>query len=160
MTRRPLYIGRPLNDDPGPEDFDVLEEYSKAYGFFEVAQELWRLAGREDRAEAIQEVLRSAVRYKSPRIDREHLVALREALDGLEDALVGPVIDEQHMLSMDKVNELRNRPEVLELHEVMDLDESRGDLAREAVMEALIHVDNLRGIADRALAEDAQILFD
>ena len=154
MTKRPLYIGRPLNDDPGPEDFDILEEYSKAYGFFEVAQELWRLAGREDRAEAIDDIITSAYRYKAPRIDREHLVALREALEGLEDALVGPLIDDQHLLSMDKVNELRGQTKVL------DLDESRGELARYAVQEAVIYVDHLRRMAGDALAADAELLFD
>lgn len=154
MMRLPLYIGRPLNDDPEPGDFEVLEEYDIAYGFFEVAQELWRLAGREDRAEAVEDVLLSSVRYKARRLDREHIVALREALEGLEDALKQTVIDEHELLSMDKVNELRGKTGVL------DLDESRGELARSAVSEALFYVDHLRRIADEALAADAQILFD
>lgn len=158
MRRTPLHIGRPLENEP--DEFDVIDSYDKAYGNLVLARELWRLAGRDDRAEAIEDVILDAHDHKPPRLDREHIVALRNALEGLEDALVGPVIDEQHMLSMDKVNELRSRPEVLDLHEVMDLDESRGDLAREAVMEALIYIDNLRGIVDEALAADAQILFD
>jgi hypothetical protein len=154
MMRRPLYIGRPLNDDPEPGEFDVLDEYDIAYGFFEVAQELWRLAGRADRAEAIEDVLLSSVRYKARRLDKDHIVALREALEGLEDALKATVIDEHEMLSMEKVSELRGRTKNL------DLDESRGELARYAVSEALFYVDHLRRIAAEALAADAQILFD
>lgn len=158
MKRRPLHIARPLENEA--DEFDVIDSYDKAYGNIVLSRELWQLAGRADQAEAIQDVIRSAYRYKPPRLDTEHIIALRKLLDGLEEALVGSVIDEQHLLSMDKVKELRSRPEVLDLHDVMDLDESRGDLAREAVMEALIYVDNLRGIADRALAANAQILFD
>jgi hypothetical protein len=58
------------------------------------------------------------------------------------------------MLSVAKVAELRGQTLIL------DLDESRGDLAREAVLEALVYVDHLRTIANEALAANASILFD
>jgi hypothetical protein len=166
MRRTPLHVARPIARSPsdevddGANEFEVIDSYEKAYGNLVLARELWRLVGRADRAEAVEDVILDAHDYKPPRLDREHIVALRDALDGLEAALVGPVIDEDHLLSMDKVNELRGRPEILDLHEIMDLDESRGELARYAVQEALIYVDNLRRIVDQALAEDALILFD
>lgn len=155
--RTALVLGRPLSplkENPDWDDFEILASYKRAHGFSKIAIELWRLAGRDDRAEALDTAMLNAYDYDPPRLDRERIIALRDALDGLDEALVGPVIDEEHFLSMEKVTELRGKTEAL------DLDESRGDLARHAVMEALVYVHHLRDIANDALEADAQILID
>jgi len=152
MSRQSLHLGHVSDTDP--PDVDVIESYPKAYGFLQVAMELWTLAGRADRASAIQDVITSRVDYKPRRLERPQIEVLRHLLDGLEEALVGSLTDEQHMLSAAKVEELRGHTETL------DVDESRGDLTRHAVDEALIYVHHLRTIADEALAAGASILFD
>jgi hypothetical protein len=137
-----------------PSQVSVIASNPIAYGFFEVAMELWRLAGRADRASSIRTVINSAYTVEPPRLERAQIEALRGLIDGLEQALVGTVTDDEHMLSAAKVAELRGHTQIL------DLDESRGDLAREAIQEALVYVDHLRAIADEALAANASILFD
>ena len=151
-SRQSLHIGHVSNTDP-PE-VDVIESYPKAYGFLEVAMELWRLAGREDRVSAIRRVIASRVDYEPSRLERAQIEALRDLLDGIEQALAGTLTDEEHLLSAAKVEELRDHTKTL------DLAEWRGEGARYAVQEALIYVDHLRTIADAALAAGACILFD
>jgi hypothetical protein len=152
MRRAPLHVARISGTDPS--QVCVIASNPIAYGFFEVAMELWRLAGRADRASSIRKVINSAYTVEPPRLERAQIEALRGLIDGLEQALVGTVTDDEHMLSVAKVAELRGQTLIL------DLDESRGDLAREAVQEALVYVDHLRTIADEALAANASILFD
>jgi hypothetical protein len=154
MSRIPLHLAHVSETDP-PE-VDVIDSYDKAYGFVDVAMELWRLARRDDRASAIRRVIASSVRYEPNRLERAQIEALRELLEGLEQALVGTLTDEDHMLSAAKVEELRGHTETL------DLADSFGSLARDpryAVQEALIYVDHLRTIADEALAAGASILI-
>ncbi len=116
--------------------------------------ELWRLAGREDRASAIDDVITSAYYDEPPRLKQSQIEALRGLLDGLEQALVGTLTDEEHLLSEAKVEELRGHTETL------DFAEWRGkEGARYAVQEALIYVDHLRSIANEALAAGASILI-
>jgi hypothetical protein len=116
--------------------------------------ELWRLAGRHDRASAIDDVITSAYHVKPPRLERAQIEVLRDLLQGLEETLIGTLTDEKHLLSPAKVDELRGHTETL------DLDLSRGESARFAVQEALIYIDYMRTITDKALAADASILFD
>jgi septum formation inhibitor-activating ATPase MinD len=153
MSRSSLHLGIVSNTDP-PE-VEVLDSYSKAYGFVEVAMELWRLAGRDDRAEAIDDVIASSVRFEPQRLKRAQIQALRDLLDGLEQALIGTVTDDEHFLSAAKVEELRGHSQTL------DFNESWGREARRAVREALVYVEHLRTITNRALAtEGSCILFD
>jgi len=152
MRRTPLYVARTSDDDP--PQFDVLEQYDIAYGFIEVAIELWRLAGSPDRAKAIDDVITSAYAFEPARLERDQLAALRDLLEGLEQALVGTLTDEHHMLSAAKVEELRGHVKTL------DFNESYGADARRAVQDALVYVDHLRNILDEALAAGACILFD
>jgi hypothetical protein len=155
MSRLPLHLARVSSTDP-PE-IDVIDSFDTARGFIEVAMELWRLAGREDRASAIRDVILSSLDYEPRRLERAQIEELRALLDGLEQALVGPLTDEAHMMSAAKVEELRGHTETL------DLTETFGSIRQDprgAVQEALIYVDHLRAIADDALAAGACILFD
>jgi hypothetical protein len=153
MSRLPLHLAHVSDTDP-PE-IDVIESYPKAYGFVGVTIELWQLAGRADRASAIEAVIASSVDYEPQRLERAQIEELRALLDGLEQALVGTLTDEEHLLSEAKVEELRDHTETL------DFAEWRGkEGARYGVQEALMYVDHLRTIADTALAAGACILFD
>jgi hypothetical protein len=153
MSRLPLHLARV--SDTNPPEVDVIDSYDKARGFIEVAMELWRLAGRNDRASAIRRVIVSSVDYEPQRLERAQIKELRDLLDGLEQALVGTLTDEEHLLSEAKVEELRGHTETL------DFAEWRGkEGARYSVQEALIYVDHLRAILDEALAAGACILFD
>lgn len=97
----------------------------------------------------------SAFELEPPRLDKPRLECLRDALSGLEDALVGTLTDAEHLLSLERVKELRGKSENLDLGEWRS-DES----ARHAVEEALVYVDHLRSIIDEALAADACIVWD
>lgn len=152
MRRTPLHIARVSNDVP--PKIDVIASNEIAYGFVEVAAELWELAGRPDRAKQIDEVISSAYELEPAQLQSTHQRALRSLLEGLEKALVGTVTDEQHVLSRKQIAQLRERAKVV------DLDESWGADARYAIQSALIYVDHLRAILDEALAQDASILFD
>lgn len=152
MQRTPLYLARVSDTDPA--DVDVLSTYEIAYGFIGVAKELWQLAGREDRANKITEVIHSAYELEPPQLQSTQQRTLRSLLEGLENALVGTVTDEQHMLSREQIAPLRERAKVI------DLDESWGVDACYAIQSALVYVDHLRNILDEALAQDAVILFD
>jgi len=152
MRRTPLHVARITEDDA--HEVEVISSYDNAYGFIEVAVDLWRLAGRADRAQAIDDVITGAYVHDPPRLDATALSELRRLLEGLEGSLVGTVTDENHLLSMPMVSSLRGRTACL------DLDEARGELAREAVIEALVYVSHLRTIIDEALQCNANILFD
>lgn len=152
MRRTPLHIARVAAADPS--DVEVLETYEIAYGFIGVATELWQLAGRADRAKEIDGVVTSAYELEPPQLTITHQRALCSLLDGLENALVGTVTDEQHMLTREQISPLRERAKVV------DLDESWGVDACFAIQSALVYVDHLRDILDEALALDAVILFD
>lgn len=152
ISRRPLYLTRPSESDPA--GMEVVRTYDVGYGFFKVAVELWRLAGRADRAEAFSETFASAWNEEPAQLGRAQIMRLRELLEGLEDALVGTVTDDQHLLSSEKVEELRDRTQTL------DFNESFGADARQAVQHALVYIHHLRDILDEALARDAKIMFD
>jgi hypothetical protein len=149
MRRTPLYLVR-----LGETGVEVIDTYEIAYGFYEVAVELWQLAGRADRARAIANVFTSAYELEPPQLEDERLRMLRGLLDGLEPALIGTLTDEHHMLTQAQVEELRGRTTTLELDEAVWGDR------RWAVQEALCYVDHLRNIVARALELDAVILFD
>lgn len=154
MSRLPLHLGHVSSLDP--KDVNVIESYPKAYGFVEVAIELWRLAGRDDRASAIHNVIASSVDYNPPRLERAQIEQLRSLLGGLEAALIGPLTDQQHLLSHETVQKLRGHAQTL------DLADAWGSLPRDpryAVQEALVFVEHLRTILDEALAAGASILF-
>lgn len=152
MSRTPLYIAHVSNDDP--PTIEVLGSNEIARGFLEVAVELWQLAGREDRARAIEKLITSAYRTDPPRWARAQITQFRELLDGIEQALRGTVTDEQHLLSREKIDELRGRVEAVDIDDYPFADPTY------AIQSALVYIDRLRDIADDALANDACILFD
>ena len=152
MRRTPLHIARV--SDHTPAQVEVLRTSEIAYGFLEVAAELWRLAGDAARARAIEAVVTSAYELEPPRLDQPRIVALQRLLDDLDIALVGTVTDGAHMLSPEKVAELRGKVTTLEVHGEFGAD------PHYAVQSALLCVDHLRDLLDEATASHACILFD
>lgn len=152
MTRSALYVARVSADDPS--DLEVLHCNDIAYGFFEVAAELWRLSGDLARAEAFDAVVASAFELEPPQLDKSRIESLKGLLEGLDHAAYDALTDGDHLLSRERIEELRGITQTLEL------DESDGSDARYAIQVALVYVDNLRGILDEALSNEASILFD
>ncbi len=151
MRRTPLHIARVSDDDPA--EVDVLRTNEIAYGFLEVASELWRLAGDATRATAIDDVVTSAYELEPPRLDEPRIVKLRSLLNDLEPALVGTLTDGEHMLSDEQVEQLRGKAKAIEVG-------AFGSDPRFAVQSALVLVGNLRDILDEARDQHASILFD
>jgi hypothetical protein len=140
-----LYLVQP--DWNGPEDrldLSVVEAYERSKSSLDVARELWRLAGNEERAANIDRLLELG--YSRPRrfINGAEIDALLEDLEGLEDALIGTVVDDEGKLSPEQLPDLRRTTKTLWL------DESRGDLAIWGVEEAMQQVQELREILLRA----------
>ena len=147
MRRAPLCIARSSTEDPS--EVEVLANYDTAYGSIEVASERWRLSGNLGRAKAFDEAVTSAFACTPSRLGESKIVALRASLEGLEEALVGTLTDDRHLLTREQIEELRN------VSKTLSFDESYGADAREAVLDALVHVHHLRDILDEALASQA-----
>ena len=150
-----LYLVRPdwVGDD---DDLDqaVVEEYEWAKGFLRVAPELWQLAGYDERAAAIKTLVGKVYdreRYWMTATEIEELLGL---LDGIEDALVGTVVDEQWMIQPEQLPRLRVSTKTL------DLDEQRGHLALHAVGEGIGHVCSLRAILREARDRGLLVALD
>jgi len=152
MSHRSIYLVRP----PVVEDteLEVLESYERVYHYLEVASELWRLVGNQERARAIEQSVARAHDHHTPTLETADIAKLLEQLEGLDVAVVGPLTDEHHMIAADKLPELRTRSELL------DLDEARGFDARAAISEAIIGVENLQGALRSALELGAHIVID
>ena len=150
MRRSPLHIARVSEDD----EVEVLRTNPIAYGFLEVASELWRLAGDAARAKQIDDVVVSAYELEPPRLDEARIETLKSLLENLDAAVIGPLTDDQRLLSPAKVEELRGNVKTLEVAGEYGSD------PQFAVQSALGLVGNLRAILDEAQTEHASILFD
>ena len=152
MRRAPLHLAHAPGDDPG--DLEVVASYEHAGGFFEIASDLWRVAGRDDRGIAIAQTLTLAYRYEPAHLDRTAIATLLEQLGGLEEALVAAGIAADLRLTLAQVSDLRARSTEF------DLAASRGDSAMAALQEAMVYVDAARAILSEALALEVEIYFD
>jgi len=134
-------------------DLDVIESYA-VLDHFDIAAELWRLAGSPERARAIEEAVARAYRYDVPLLTTPDIVMLLELLAGLRAALVGTITDDQNKIPMAQLPELRTRARLL------DLAEARGQDAVFAVQEAMVDVENLGGALRSALEQHAHVVLD
>ena len=150
-----LYLVRPDWDgDDETVDEAVVEECDYAKHFLRVAPELWYLAGHEDRAEAIRSLVFRAYERQQRWLTASEIEELLRLLEGVEDALVGSVVDERWRIPPEQLPELRVRTEYL------DLNESRGELAVSGVAEGISHVCSLRTILREALARGLLVSLD
>lgn len=135
----------------------VVKPCDYAWSHIDVAKELWHLAGRDDKARAISDLLSSVMTRTDGRADgvmvAEEIQVLLGLLDGLDAALRVNVVDAHDMVPPEKLSELRARVELV------DLDESRGPLAAFGVSEALGRVGELRSILEEAISRGLGISF-
>lgn len=118
---RPDWVGEDEDRDEA-----VVESYEPARSFLQVAPELWRLAGDDERAAAIKALFERVYEREPIVMYSAEIEELLGLLDGLQDALIGQVVDEQHW---------RVRPELLPALRVrtkrLDLDQNEGELGFE-----------------------------
>jgi hypothetical protein len=135
-----LYLVRP----DFPKSDSVIDEFDGASRLIEVAMDLARIAGDDERALKIDGVwLRPYMR--EPRVLRsEDIDELLQLIDGLETRLIGTVVDEKWRVRPEQLPELRARTKVLAL------DDSRGGAELHAVGEGMSDVIALRNILQEA----------
>ena len=150
-----LYLVRPDWDgDDESADEAVVEECDYARRFFRVAPELWRVAGHEDRANAIRSLILRAYERPQHWITASEIEELLQLLDGVEDALVGTVVDEHWMLRPEQLPDLRKRTKYLAL------DEARDERALHGVALGISDIRSLRTILRNARDRGLLIAFD
>ena len=132
--------------DGDSEEMDqaVVEAYEPVKSFLDVAPELWRLAGHDERATGIETLVEHVYERERRWMTAPEIEKLLGLLEGLEDALVGEVIDERWMVLPEQLPKLRYRTQSL------NLDENRGDRALHAVGEGLYGVMWLQKILQEA----------
>ena len=150
MYMRTLYLARPVSESEDPE---IIEVFPKFYSIFAAAAELWKLAGFPERSQRLQAIVVGGYERTPPRLVASDIRDLVLCLEGLEQAVVGPVTNAEHLIPLERLPELRAAAKTLALAE------DRGDLARHAVEEALYDVAGLRFVLQRALAEGAEVLY-
>jgi hypothetical protein len=152
-----IHLFRPeWNNDPDPE---VLYEYvveSLLHGprYIKVARELWQLAGNDERAAKIKAVLRRGCERNTPILYTEEIQEFYDLLVGLELELKKSVVNSDWEIPPDRLAEVRRRTTLLHI------EESRGDLARWAVWEAMSEVYGLRDFLKQALDRNLHLALD
>lgn len=146
---RPDWVGN-------EEDLEqaTVETYEPARSFLRVGPELWRLAGNHERATAIETLLERVHERDDVVMTADEIKELLRLLDGIEDALVGRVVDEQWMVQPEQLLDLRSRTKTL------DLDERRGHLALHAVGEGMGNICSLRAILREARDRGLLVALD
>jgi hypothetical protein len=123
----------------------------------ELASELWRLAGHNERADRIKQVTEPAYAREDQALHRAEIEDLLRLLDmdALEDALkqMG-LVDANLQISPEYLPELRQRTKLI------DIDENRGDLAVYGLSESVPWVYGLFAFLKRALDEGLHVALD
>jgi hypothetical protein len=120
------------------------------WGFVQVAEELWRLVDAE-RAERVAAWQRRA-NAQDLRLGADDLRELGELIDGLTEAIVGPVVSTKTwLLAPEQVADLRARAP-----SIFDVERPIGDEVH-AIGEALHAVDGLRAFVARASAAGYEV---
>jgi hypothetical protein len=154
---RSIHLFRPeWNNDPDPE---ILYEYvveSLLHGprYIQVALELWRLAGDEERAAKIKAVLRRGCERNAPILYTEDIKEFYDLLDGLDDAMKATWLNDKWQVLPELMPEVRRRTTTL------DLDDLQGHLASEGVSEGLGDVHSLRDFLKQALDQNLHVALD
>lgn len=141
-----LYLVQP---DTVPRE--VVHQFDEGSRHIEVAIELARLAGEEDRARKIDDVWARPYGRNPRELNSEDIKELLELIDGLELRLVGTVVDKDWRITADQVPDIRRRTKLL------DLRESRGQAALSAVGEGMYSIVLLRNILTQALEEGLHV---
>jgi len=135
-------------------DYGFVESFEYGRSHLRAAMELWDLAGDPGRGKQIEEVLNRAWRRPEPILNAADIDELIALLDGLEDRLVGTVVDERFKTRADQLPELRRRTTMFDLEERpgFDVENSIG----EGIGRAQAALENLR----HARGAGLEILLD
>jgi hypothetical protein len=138
-------------DDVVEDGVEEIFEYGRSY--LRAAMELWGLAGDPERIKQIDAVLDRA--YQRPEhilqaADIDELIAL---LEGLEDRLIGTVVDEHRKIRRDQLPELRRRTTMF------DLDENAGYVVENALLEGMGRAEAVRDNLRHAREAGLEILL-
>lgn len=158
MNRRywgTLYLVRPEwhGDTEHPERW-VVEPYRNGPSHVQVAIELWRLTGRNDRAEAIEALLEQAHERERPFWNDSEVAKLLENIDGLDSELQKSVVGPDWLVPQDRLAALRDQTTLI------DLDEARGSDACAGVAEAMSRVTGLREFLRGSVSQKLDVALD
>jgi hypothetical protein len=158
MTKRfdwgTLYLVKPGWKRDDENDDDVVDAYDKTVSCFDQAIELWRLAGNDERASQIQAVLDRVYAHPDAVIDTAQLDDMIRLLSGLDEALLGTVLDEHLNVPASRLPELRQHIRTI------DLGEGGGRIPTAAIGSAMGNVEGLRNILLEARERGLHVALD
>jgi hypothetical protein len=132
-------------------DAPVLE-LENGWRYLRYASELWGLVD-ERRSRQLVAILERIAELEEVRLHRVDIDAIVEALDGLEAALVGAVLDVEWNVPEDRIDEIMRRAPSLAFRSRPSLVERRA-----AAAEALHLALNARRFFEKALAHDLEVI--
>lgn len=144
------FVATSWDGDTDTLEHHVLESHPNQVSSFDKAAGLWRIAGREDKAAKIEQVLDRACSPESRQILRqEDLLELKQALAGLQETLDQTQPTWFHILEQTKLEEIRSKYEAFDLEDLAGqtnyhtLGPSLHDVQD---LERLVHDAHLRGV--------------
>lgn len=145
-----LYIVRPDCEASSANMHEaVVSTLRNGPHYVEVALELWKLAGHDERAAEIKSLLESAYERDNHVLTTEEVHSLDHLLDGLEDALKKTIMDSSSRVSIEKLPELRRHACVIDLREHPERD--TGLALSEANSQVYLLREFLKQAIDRGL---------
>jgi hypothetical protein len=132
----------------------IEESYEDGRSDLRAAMELWDLAGDARRGKQIEEVLNRAWRRPEPILNATDIDELIALLDGLEDRLVGTIVDKRFKTRDDQLPELRRRTTMF------DLDERPGFDVENSIGEGIGRAQSVRENLRHARELGLEILLD
>jgi hypothetical protein len=135
-------------------DYGFVESFQYGRSYLRAAMELWELAGEPGRSHQIEAVLNRTWQRPEPILRAADLDELIALLDGLEDRLIGTVVDAERKIRRDQLPELRRRTTMF------DLDENAGYLVENALLEGMGRAEAVRDNLRHAREAGLEILLD
>jgi len=146
-----IYVVRPERDGG---ELDVVEAFEDKASSIQKAIDLWRLGGDASRGTAIQALLDRVYAQPDALMNAEQIDELIRLLDGLEESLVGSVVDRDWNVAADQLPELRSRTTSI------NLSEEGGHVATAGVGAAIGSVQGLRMILLEARARGLLVALE
>jgi hypothetical protein len=135
-------------------DDGIEESYEDGRSDLHAAMELWDLAGDPERVKQIDAVIDRAYQRPEHILNAADIDELIELIEGLEDRLVGTIVDQQHRIRRDQLPELRRRTTMF------DLDEIPGYVVENAIGEGIGRAQSVRDNLRHARELGLEILLD
>jgi hypothetical protein len=150
-----IYLIRPdWHGDPDDAHEAVVDSLAKGPTYIDVAIELWRLAGNEERAAKVYTLSTRAFGRVNKALHTEEIREFYDLLDGLDDALKEALLDDKWQIPPERMEEVRRRTQFL------DLDDLQGHRGSEGATEGLSQVHGLRDFLKEALDRGLYVALD